>query len=452
VPVLNAVAQTGRVLAAAFACLLAAPACLAGGPAVDVSTAAGLREALASVASGTTVRLAPGEYELAGPLVVPDHVVVEGSGQMALDSDGRAAGLQDERASTLRVRGAWSGDAIRLGHGAALRRLRVVDETGAEGNPVDRGEARNLVVVASRGPGDRVEASLVECELSTQQPFGIGGEVGPLGRAVGVWTRNRAGDGPPDADASAGLTVERSVIRAPRSNALFAINFAPRGQVEVVLQDSRLEGVLSAAGGASLSNAVTRARTTVRSSRTDYVVGGFTRFGWQLVGGSGRPHPGATTSPGTHDSELRVTSDGDRILGFNTGIFAAAGRRVGNLSQPSSGNRVDLDLRGLTIRTEGEWAADLRWYGALSVPPLEGGERLPPGENNVLVARITGSRGSGSRANDFADLEGPVDPDREPAAGNRLVVEGAPEAFLRDNRDLSPGPGEWFFTAVPDPR
>ena len=449
--VLNAVAQTG-LLAAAFACLLATPACLAGGPAVDVSTAGGLREGLASVDSGTTVRLAPGEYELAGPLVVPDHVVVEGSGQMALDSDGRAAGLQDERASTLRVRGAWSGNAIELGHGAALRRLRAVDETGAEGDPVDRGEARNLVVVASRGPGDRVQASLVECELSTQQPFGIGGEIGPLGRAVGVWTRNRAGDGPPDADASAGLTVERSVIRAPRSNALFAINFAPRGQVEVVLQDSRLEGVLSAAGGASLSNAVTRARTTVRSSRTDYVVGGFTRFGWQLVGGSGRPHPGATTSPGTHDSELRVTSDGDRILGFNTGIFAAAGRRVGNLSQPSSGNRVDLDLRGLTIRTEGEWAADLRWYGALSVPPLEGGERLPPGENNVLVARITGSRGSGSRANDFADLEGPVDPDREPAAGNRLVVEGAPEAFLRDNRDLSPGPGEWFFTAVPDPR
>ena len=87
-----------------------------------------------------------------------------------------------------------------------------------------------------------------------------------------------------------------------------------------------------------------------------------------------------------------------------------------------------------------------------SVRPLEGGERLPPGENNVLVARITGSRGSGSRANDFADLEGPVDADREPAAGNRLVVEGAPAAFLRDNQDLSPGPGERFFTAVPDPR
>jgi hypothetical protein len=451
VAVLNAVAQTGRVLAAAFACLFATPACLAGGPTVDVATAAGLREALASVASGTTVRLAPGEYELAGPLIVPDHVVVEGSGHMSLDSRGRAAGLRDDRSSTLRVLGAWSGNAIELGNGAALRRLRVMDETGRDGGPVDRGSARNLVVVASRGPGDRVEASLVECELSTQQPFGIGGEVGPLGRAVGVWTRNRAGDGPPDADASAGLTIERSVIRAPRSNALFAINFAPRGKVEVVLQDSRLEGVLSAAGGASLEDPVTRAQTTFRSSHTDYVAGQFTRFGWQLVGGSGRPHPGATTSAGTQDSELRVTSDGDRILGFNTGILAAAGRRVGNLSEPSSGNRLDLDLRGLTISTEGEGAADLRWYGALSEPPLGGGERLPPGEHNVLVARITGSRGSGPRANDFAHLEGPADPDGEPAAGNRLVVEGAPEAFLGDNQDFSPGPGDTFFTAVPGP-
>jgi hypothetical protein len=245
--------------------------------------------------------------------------------------------------------------------------------------------------------------------------------------------------------------IERSVIQAPRSNALFIINFAPRGQVEVVVRDSRLAGVLSAAGGASLKDPVTRARTTFRSSRTDYVAGQFTRFGWQLVGGSGRPHPGATTSPGTHDSELRVTSDGDRILGFNTGILAVAGRRVGNLSGPSSGNRLDLDLRGLTIRTEGEGAADLRWYGAMSETPLGGGERLPPGENNILVARITGSRGSGPRANDFDHLDGPAGPDHDPAAGNLLVVEGSPAAFLRENRDLGPGPDEQFFRALPAP-
>jgi hypothetical protein len=415
---------------------------------LEVSTVAALRDALASAAAGTTVYLAPGEYELAGPLVVPDHVVVEGSGQMSLDSDGRAAGLRDEQASTLRVLGAWSGNAIELGHGAALRRLRVMDETGRDGGPVDRGQARNLLVVASRGPGDRVEASLVECELSTQQPFGIGGEVGPLGRAVGVWTRNRAGSGPPDADASAGLKIERSVIRAPRSNALFAINLAPRGKVEVVVRDSRLAGVLSAAGGASLEDPVIQARTTFRSSHTDYVAGQFTRFGWQLVGGSGRPHPGATTSPGADDNELQVMSEGDRILGFNTGVLAVAGRRVGNLSGPSSGNRLDLDLRGLTIRTEGEGAADLRWYGAMSETPLGGGERLPPGENNILMARITNSRGSGPRANDFDHLEGPTGPDHDPAAGNLLLVEGSPAAFLRDNRDLGPGPGEQFFRAL----
>jgi hypothetical protein len=356
--------------------------------------------------------------------------------------------LQDKRASTLRVRGAWSGNAIELGHGSALRRLSVVDESGAERGAVPPGEARNLVVVASRRAGDRVEASIAECEVSTQQPFGFGGEVGPLGRAIVILTRSRIGEGPPDAGASASLTIERSIIRAPRSNALFAINFAPRGQVEVDVRDSRLEGVLSAAGGTSLRDHVTHAMTTIRSRNNEYVAaGGFERFGWHLFGGSGVPHPqpGPTTPPGADDNRLTMWSEGDRIEGYRTGILAAAGRRVGDLSGPSSGNHVDLDLRGLTIRTGGEGAADLRWYGALSEPPLGGGERFPPGENNVLVARIAGSLGSGPRVNGFADLEGPAGSGGDEAVGNRLVIEGSPEAFLQENRDILPGPGERHF-------
>jgi len=439
----------------AVACLAATPACLADARQVDVSTVEGLREALAGAVPGTTVRLAPGEYELASPLAIPDLVLVEGSaGQMILDSDGRARGWRDDRMSTFRVGGPWSGNAIELGHGSALRRLRVVDGNGAAGGPPARGEARNLVVVASRRGGDRVEASIVECEVSTQQAFGSGPS-GPLGRAVAVWTRNRVGEGPPDAGASASLTIERSVIRAPRSNALFAINFAPRGQVEVDIQDSRLEGVMSAAGGTSLRDHVTGAVTTIRTRNNMYVTaGGFDRFGWHLFGGSGVPHPqpGPAMPPGADDNRLTIQSDGDRIEGFQTGILAAAGRRVGGLSGPSSRNRVELDLQGLTIRTEGTGAADLRWYGALSEPPPGGGERLPPGGHNVLTARIAGVLGSGPRVNGFADLQGPAGSGNDEVAGNRLVVEGSREAFLRDNRDILPGPGETHFLTGPAPR
>lgn len=448
---LIALARAGRTFAAILFMAAAAPACVARAADIDVATVADLRQGLASAAPGTTIRLAPGEHELSGPLVVPDHVVVTGSGQVVLDGDGRAAGWRDGPVSTLRIRGPWSGNAVELGHGAALRQLRIVETGAAEGGGVAQGEARNLIVVSSRRPGDRVEAALVECEVSTPQPFGTG-PAGPLGRAVAVWTRNPPGDAPPDTGASARLAIERSIIRAPRSNALFAINFAPRGRVELYVQDSRLEGVLSAAGGTSLADRVTHAVTTIRSRNSEYVMAGaFDRFGWHLFGGSGVPHPQTATPPGADDNRLAMQSDGDRIAGYRIGILAAAGRRVGVLSGPSSGNRVDLDLRGLTVRTVGEGAADLRWYGAMIESPTAGGERPAPGENNLLVARITGSLGSGTRANDFADLSGPVGPDHRAAGGNRLVVEGSPEAFLRENHDLEPGPGTRFFRAGSDP-
>lgn len=422
----------------------AVPACMAGD--VDVETVAGLREALASAAPGTTVRLAPGEYELAGPLVVPDHVVVEGSGTVVLGGNGSPAGWQDDRVSTLRVRGPWSGNAVELGHGSALRRLRIVDESAAEGGAEAQGEARNLVVVAPRRPGDWVAASVVECEVSTQQPFGSG-VAGPLGRAVAVWTRNRGGGGPPDAEASARLTIERSVIRAPRSNALFAINFAPRGQVAVDIQDSRLEGVLSAAGGTSLRDHVTHALTTIRSRNNEYVAaGGFDRFGWHLFGGSGVPHPqpGPATPPGADDNRLRMESDGDRIEGFQTGILAAAGRRVGGLSGSSSGNHLELETKNLVIVTDGEQAADILWFGALAEPSRGSDERLPPGQGNLMTVRMTGTIGSGPRANHYADVGGLL-PGHPGAVGNQLRVLGTPGQFRRHNPGLSPAPGDEFF-------
>jgi len=251
---LNISANAGRTLAAALTLASGVLACVARAGDIDVGNVEDLRRVLASAAPGTTVRLAPGEYELTGPLIVPDHVELTGSGQIVPGDSGRPIDWQDAQTSTLRIHGPWSGNAVELGHGSGLRRLRIVDAGVAEGGTVAQGEAPNLVVVSTRRPGDRVEASIEECEISTQQPFGIGGEPGPLARAVAVWTRHPGAGGSPGAGASVSLTVERSIIRAPRSNSLFAINFAPRGQAELNIRDSRVEGVMSAGGGTSLQD------------------------------------------------------------------------------------------------------------------------------------------------------------------------------------------------------
>jgi len=444
---MNTRTQAGRWAAAILSLVAALSACVACAGEIDVGTVADLRHALASARPGTTIRLAPGDYELAGPLPVPDHVVVEGSGQIVLGDSGRPTGWQEIQTSTLRIHGPWSGNAVELGHGSGLRRLRIVDDGPAGGAAVAQGEAPNLVVVSSRRPGDRVDASIVECEISTQQPFGIGGEPGPLARAVAVWTRHPAAVVSPGAGASVSLTIERSIIRAPRSNSLFAINFAPRGQAELNIRDSRLEGVMSAGGGTSLQDHVTHGSTIIRSRNSEYVrVGGFDRFGWHLFGGSGIPHPkpGRAPPPGADDNRLTMQSEGDRIEGYRTGIYAAAGRRVGALSGPSSGNRLELETRNLLIVTPDEQAADVQWFGALAEPDRGSDERLPPGEGNLMTVRMTGTVGSGPRANRYEDVSGwPPGPPEAP--GNRLRILGARGDFERQNPGLSPVPGEEFF-------
>lgn len=429
---------------AAAVCLLMALATAVASAAEDrISTIAGLRAALAAASARTVIRLAPGEYVLDGPLVIPDRVELIGSGRMAIGPGGRATGMQPDGLSVLFVRGAWSGNAIELGHRSALRRLRVVDEAGA-GDAATDGMMRNLVVVSSRGPNDVVEASIEDSELVTRQSFGVG-HADPLGRAIGVWTRNPRESGPVHTGAAVTLTLRRSVVSAPDSNALMAINFAERGTATVRIRDSRLEGALSAAAGTSRPDYVTGATTTIQSSNTEYLAtGGFFRVGWHLFGGSGAPHPGLGSPPGADDNRLRMESAGDRIEGFQVGILAAAGRRVGGLSGPSSGNRLELETKDLVIVTEGERAADVLWYGALAESARGGNERLPPGAGNLMTVRMTRTIGSGPRANRYADLEGAAagSPDE---SGNRLQVLGSPAGFRRQNPGVSPAPGDELF-------
>jgi hypothetical protein len=436
-----------RFAAVSLALLLAAQAARTAD--VEVSTAAGLYAALDAARPGTRIHLVAGHYELDRSLKVPDGVALSGSGSMELDAEGRAAGMVPAGATTLRAHGAWSGNVIEMGHRASLQRLSVVDAPEEAAGPNDEAPLRNLVVVASRRPGDVVEASIRDCELSTGQSFSFG-RAGPSGRAIGVWTRNPSDGGPMDAEAEVRLNLERSIVRAPNSNSMFAINFAAGGRVEVTISGSLLHGQLSAAGGASRPDPVTHASTLIRSHNTLYAAAdGLGRVGWHLFGGSGVPHPdlGLGVPPGADDNLALFFSRGDRIEGYRTGILAAAGRRIGNLSGPSSGNRLELDLRDLRIRSEGEGAADLRLFGALAEATPGGTETLPPGERNVLTLRLQGGTGSGRRDNRYAHLERPESGVPGDDAGNRLRIEGSAAQFGQSNPGFDPAPaGEYFET------
>lgn len=403
-----------------------------------VGTVGELHAAFEAASPGTRIELAAAEFRLDRPLVVPDGVTLSGGGRMTVDAAGRAAGLADGTAATLALRGDWRGNGLSLGDGAELRGLRVVDfDAGA--TPPD-GRKRNVVAVVSRRAGDRVVATLRDCEIETSQPFGVGGD-GPLGRAIVVMTLNAGDAGGPHSGAHAGLRLERSVVRAPESNAVFAINFASRGRVDLRIDDSVLAGVLSATGGTARQDVVDGASTTLRSRNSRYLrTGRYDRFGWQLLGGSGVPHPGVGSAAGSERNELDVDSRGDAIEGFRTGVYAAGGRRVGGLSGPSIGNVARLRLRDLAIEGAGEAPVDFELSGALAEPAPGGAAALPPGDSNLLHVDLRGfRRGAGSSR--YEAVRGPGGRD-----DNRLEFAGDPGGFARSNPAFRPVPGEEFFS------
>lgn len=415
---------------------------LAATPAAAATLRAGtvseLEAALEAARPGTRIELAAGEFRVDRPLHVPDGVTLYGGGRMAVDATGRAAGLADGTAATLVVAGEWRGDALSLGDGSSLRGLRIVDIDSGVTPPA--GRMRNVVAVVSRRAGDRVVATLRDCEIETRQAFAVGGDR-PLGRAIVVLTSHAGEAGGPHAGARAGLRLMRSVVRAPESNALFANNFASRGRVDLWIEDSVLAGVLSAVGGTARQEVVHGARTTLRSRNSRYLrAGRYDRFGWQLLGGSGVPHAGLGSDAGTERNELVVDSRGDAIEGFSVAVHAAGGRRVGALSGPSSGNVARLRLRDLTIRGAGEAPLDFELSGALAEPGPGGGEVPPPGDSNLLSVDLRGFR-QGAGASRYDTVRGPAG-----TRGNQLEFAGDRDRFVRSNPAFQPVPGAEFFS------
>jgi len=150
--------------------------------------------------------------------------------------------------------------------------------------------------------------------------------------------------------------------------------------------------------------------------------------------------------PGVLRNTLRMRSVNDRIEGFRLGVHAAAARRLKETSGPLSGNRVDLDMSGTTIRTVdavsapvGVAAADLSLHGAMAGVGYGTRSTLAIGDDNELRASIKGASGSGLRANVFSNVTGPVLPSAR-GRHNRLIVAGDASDFARANPGIEPVP------------
>jgi len=337
---------------------------------------------------------------------------------------------------------------LTLGHGSAIRGLRLLDVGNAAPQPALR--RGNVVYLVSRAPRDVISASVDDCEIVTDQTIGFS-EVGPHGHGLVILTLNPNLGAPPAAHAGARLelAVRRSIVRTRVGAAVFANNFAPDGEIRLRLEGNRFEGYLVASGGTTRPEQVHDSRTVIESQANVYGRTGFDRFGWHLLGASSSPHVQDAPGQGGVRNSLRMISRDDRIEGFRTGIQAAAARRLGFTSGPLSDNRLEIDLLGTRILTEGDAAADLVLRATVSeIEQEKAPMELAAGDRNVLRLQMSGVTGSGQRRNVFADVVGP----REPAnfgTGNQLQVIGEARSFGQTNRAIEPPPGPQQFVGGP---
>jgi hypothetical protein len=437
--------QVVIVLALALAgCRTQATEPASAGQPVVVQSAQQLAEALLPANAGRHIRILRGDYAVDHPLVVPDGATLEGEGVMVIGPDGLPAGFEPGTESTLRATGAFQGQLLTLGHGSAIRGLRLLDLGNATSQPALR--RGNVVYLASRAPADVISASVDDCELVTDQSIGFS-EVGPHGHTLVVLTLNPNLGAPPAAHEGARveLSVRRSIVRARVGAAVFANNFAPRGEIRLLFESNRVDGYLIAAGGTNRPEQVHDSRTVVESRANLYRRAGLDRFGWHLLGASTPPHAQEAPGQGGTRNSLRMISRDDRIEGFRVGIQAAAARRLGLTSERLNDNHLEIDLRGTRIVTAEDVAADL--VVRATVSEIEQGKapmELAAGDRNVLRLRMSGVTGSGPRRNVFADVMGP----REPAdfgTGNRLQVVGEAGTFRQSNPAIEPPPGPQHF-------
>lgn len=413
--------------------------------AATIGSAAELLAALTPANAGRRIHLRAGTYDIRQPLVVPDGMTVEGEGVMVLDATGRPTGFRAGTATVLRMTSDVGGDVLTLGDGVTLRNVEVADFAGRSGN---------VIGVASRRPGDRVLATIVESIILNPNPSSIGGG-GQLGSALWIATQNPnlGADPPPHARSAITVRVARSIIRATAGGiGWFAFNFAPSSSITLALTHNVIGGANLANAGVSRPDAVHDAEVRIASDSNIYRSDwddpcASPLVGWDLTGGSGAPVPMPHLAP-TVRNTLRVRSVGDRIERFTTGIHATGSRRFfgDGLNAAPAGNRIELQLLGTTLSTAScagrIRAADLDLTGAATQPGV-----LNPGDGNTVRVELRGVTGSGARSNRYRDvgIMSGAETRRIGGSGNRLIFVGDPGTFARDNHGIDPAPDPRLF-------
>jgi hypothetical protein len=398
---------------------------------------AALKAALRPSINGRIIQMAAGRYLVDSPLVVPDNVTLQGAGTrgMRLDSEGLPSrGLGPGPHTRLRARSSLVGDMITLGNGARLRRLIIEDVAGRASG--------NLVVVGSRKAQDIISATIEHCELINPKPSSADPAAGPIGRGLLVFTRNPVGTVPaaPHTGASITVAVRRCLFRAPANGSgIFAINFAPEGEVALHLVENLIGGGLDANGGVSRPVPVTDARLTIVSQKNLYRFDGtgIAGTGWLLHGGGSAPIP-TFASPFTNGNQFRLVSQDDRVEGFAVGIHAAGGWRTFEVSGEVNDNALDIRMTNTLIRST---HVDLILMGAES-----GDATYSAGNNNHLVIEMKGVSGSGPRLNFYADAgtNGGAQI-TNPGTGNFLRFAQTLANFTALNSAIAPLPPQLHF-------
>lgn len=395
------------------------------------------------------IRLKPGDYAVDHPLVVPDNVILEGSGVMRY-LEGLPAAFAEGTETTIRPSTGFEGDLLTLGNGVVLSGLRLLDISGGPEAFAQR--SGNVVVVSSRSPGDSVSTRIIDCEIINPNAFGVSAN-GPVGHGLVMLTRNpnRADLPAPHENATIAVHLERSIVRVTgMGGALFVIHFAAQSEISIALESNRILGRTIASAGASRPDLVSNSAVSIASRNNLYspYPGSNPELGWRLFGGSSAHIPGLT-APGARSNVMYLQSINDRIEGFRIGIMATAGRRWMTASGPVTDNRLELNLNGLQIRSNGDDAADLVLYAAFSDTSPDSGPEFSPGDGNVLHVQIRGASGStGIRANRYANVAGPI-LEANQGIGNRLEFAGRAEEFARSNTGFNPPPPSKFFEETP---
>jgi hypothetical protein len=129
---------------------------------IVVDTSEDLKAALVAANAGRRIVVRAGTYRVDGPLTVPEKATLQGAGDM-LGGD-LPSGFEPRTETKIVALPSFDGDLLRLRNHASLRGLVIEDALGRSGN---------AIAVVSRGLGDSVSASILECEIVNPNTAGF---------------------------------------------------------------------------------------------------------------------------------------------------------------------------------------------------------------------------------------------------------------------------------------